>query len=70
MARKAFVLGPGFVGREVIDRLLGDGYQVTTIVRRESAGEELTKAGMIACNLYQGLTDELVWRSRHSYRKG
>lgn len=43
--RKVFVLGPGFVGREVIDRLLKEDLRVTTLVRRKEAGEELEAAG-------------------------
>ncbi|KAI9662941.1 MAG: hypothetical protein M1821_007988 [Bathelium mastoideum] len=46
--KKAFVLGPGFVGREVIDLLRHEGYSVTTIVRRDSAKEEFAKDGVKA----------------------
>lgn len=52
MATKAFVLGPGFVGREIIDRLLDEGHEVTTLVRRDSAKSEFEKAGMTAHSLY------------------
>lgn len=43
--RKVFVLGPGYVGREVIDGLLKEDFQITTLVRRKEAGEELEAVG-------------------------
>lgn len=43
--RKVFVLGPGYVGREVIDGLLKEDFRVTTLLRRKEAGEELEAAG-------------------------
>ena len=43
--KKAFVLGPGFVGREVIDLLQGKGYSITTIVRRAEVVDDFTKDG-------------------------
>lgn len=46
MPKKVFLVGPGYVGREIIDRLLADGsYEVTTLARREAAAEELRKDG-------------------------
>lgn len=41
-----FLIGPGYIGREVIDRLLESEYRVTALVRRESAGKELEKDGI------------------------
>ena len=41
--RKVFLIGPGYIGREVIDCLLESEDHVTALVRRESAGKELEK---------------------------
>ena len=41
-----FLIGPGYIGLEVIDRLLESGYKVTTLVRRKEAAQELEKRGV------------------------
>ncbi|CAI7600238.1 unnamed protein product [Penicillium bialowiezense] len=46
MSRSVFLLGPGFIGGEVIDLLLTTKYNVTTLVRRESAVAEFAKIGV------------------------
>lgn len=43
--KNVFVIGPGFIGREVLDLLLAEGYSVTTLVRRESYAKELEQSG-------------------------
>ncbi|QLI67657.1 uncharacterized protein G6M90_00g032670 [Metarhizium brunneum] len=49
MKSQVFVLGPGYVGREIIDLLLSEGqYEITTLVRREAAVEEFEKDGVKA----------------------
>ncbi|KAH0151627.1 NAD dependent epimerase/dehydratase family protein, partial [Aureobasidium melanogenum] len=40
-SKKVFLIGPGYIGLEVMDRLLEAGYPVTTLVRRKEAAEEL-----------------------------
>ncbi|KHN94782.1 NAD dependent epimerase/dehydratase family protein [Metarhizium album ARSEF 1941] len=46
---QVFVVGPGYTGREIIDLLLlEDRYEVTTLVRRESAIAEFQKDGVKA----------------------
>lgn len=40
-----FLLGPGFIGLEILGELLREGYQVTTLVRREEARASLEKLG-------------------------
>lgn len=40
-----FLLGPGFIGLEILELLLREGYQVTTLVRREEAKARLEKLG-------------------------
>lgn len=44
--KHVFLLGPGFIGREVIDRLQAEFYTVTTLIRREEAAPELNVAGI------------------------
>jgi nucleoside-diphosphate-sugar epimerase len=41
-----FLIGPGYIGRELIDRLLENAYKVTTLVRRKEAIQELEKDGI------------------------
>ena len=41
--KEVFLIGPGFIGLEVIDRLLENDYNVTTLVRRKEQAEELKK---------------------------
>jgi nucleoside-diphosphate-sugar epimerase len=41
-----FLIGPGFIGQEVIGELIKDGYQVTALVRKEEAATELQKKGV------------------------
>ncbi|EFY85434.1 NAD dependent epimerase/dehydratase family protein [Metarhizium acridum CQMa 102] len=49
MKSQVFVVGPGYVGREIIDLLLSEGqYEITTLVRREAALEEFEKDGVKA----------------------
>lgn len=47
MAEKGsvFLLGSGFIGLEILKELLADGYNVTTIVRREEAKARLENMG-------------------------
>ncbi|EME43981.1 hypothetical protein DOTSEDRAFT_62512 [Dothistroma septosporum NZE10] len=44
-SKSLFLIGPGFIGGEIIDRLLEDNYTVTTLVRREAAARDLTQRG-------------------------
>ncbi|KAK2609184.1 hypothetical protein QQS21_002266 [Conoideocrella luteorostrata] len=49
MVSKVFVVGPGYVGREIIDLLRADGnYEITTLVRREAAAKEFEQDGVKA----------------------
>lgn len=40
-----FLIGPGYIGLEILAELLRDGYQVTTLVRRKEAATDLEKTG-------------------------
>jgi nucleoside-diphosphate-sugar epimerase len=45
--KKIFLLGPGYIGRALIDELLKDGYSdITTMVRRKEAVPELENLGV------------------------
>lgn len=53
--KSVFLIGPGFIGREVLDRLLAEDYAVTTLVRRESYAREIEQSG--AKTVLGGLDD-------------
>ncbi|KAM3418176.1 hypothetical protein BST61_g6379 [Cercospora zeina] len=40
-----FIVGPGFIGWNVLDLLINEGYQVTGFVRRKEHGEQIAKSG-------------------------
>lgn len=40
-----FLIGPGFIGLQILGELLAEGYQVITLVRREEAKASLEKLG-------------------------
>lgn len=46
MPASVFLLGPGFIGGELIDLLLISNYKVTTLVRRESAVADYANLGV------------------------
>lgn len=50
-----FLIGPGFIGLEVLSELLREGYPVTALVRREEARASLEKAG---CRTVPGSLDD------------
>ncbi len=43
---QVFLIGPGFIGLEIIDELLENGCAVAALVRRESAATELQRKGV------------------------
>ncbi|KAI2736023.1 hypothetical protein DTO013E5_9178 [Penicillium roqueforti] len=46
MARSVFLIGPGFIGGKILDLLLQKKYNVTTLVRRQSAVADFEKLGV------------------------
>lgn len=50
MPASVFLIGPGFIGGEILDHLLNEDYTVTTLVRRPSAAEEFTRRGIKTVN--------------------
>lgn len=46
--KNVFIVGPGFIGWTVLDLLVGEGYQVTGLVRRESHAADLRQSGATA----------------------
>ena len=44
--KEVFLIGPGYIGLEVLDRLLENKYNVTALVRREAAARDLEKMGV------------------------
>ncbi|KAH9207479.1 hypothetical protein DL95DRAFT_313610 [Leptodontidium sp. 2 PMI_412] len=45
-SKTVFLIRPRFIGLEVLAELLKDGYQVTTLVRRQEAATDLKKLGV------------------------
>ena len=43
--KTVFLIGPGFIGRKVLDLLVGEGYSVTTLSRRKEQVPELERSG-------------------------
>lgn len=46
MSSSVFLIGPGFIGGEILDHLLREKYTVTTLVRRQSAVADFEKLGV------------------------
>ncbi|KAJ5764752.1 hypothetical protein N7520_004311 [Penicillium odoratum] len=46
MPGSVFLIGPGYIGGEILDHLLKQQYSVTTLVRREAAAEDFAKMGV------------------------
>jgi nucleoside-diphosphate-sugar epimerase len=62
-AKKVFLIGPGFIGAEVLDLLVREGYEVTTLVRRETYAAEISKWG---ANTVLGSLDDKSLIEKHS----
>lgn len=43
--KKVFIVGPGFIGWNVLDLLIAESYSVTGFVRRKEHGEQIQKSG-------------------------
>ena len=43
--KKVFIVGPGFIGWNVLDLLIGEGYQVTGYARRQEHADGLRTSG-------------------------
>jgi nucleoside-diphosphate-sugar epimerase len=46
-AKSVFIIGPGFIGRNVLDLLVAEGYHVSGLVRREEHGKQIRKSGAV-----------------------
>lgn len=46
MAKKLFLIGPGYIGRSILENLSRDEYNITALVRRQDAADELSKIGV------------------------
>ncbi|KAJ4305901.1 hypothetical protein N0V90_001434 [Kalmusia sp. IMI 367209] len=47
-SKRVFIIGPGFIGWNVLDLLISEGYAVTGLVRRESHAEQIKQSGALA----------------------
>ena len=57
-SKSVFLIGPGFIGWNVLDLLVAEDYSVTTLVRRKEHGEQIEKCG--AKVVYGGLDDDEI----------
>jgi nucleoside-diphosphate-sugar epimerase len=48
VAKSVFIIGPGYVGWNVLDLLLAEGYTVSGLVRRESHAKQIEESGALA----------------------
>lgn len=62
-AKKVFLIGPGFIGAEVLNLLVNEGYEVTTLVRRETYAAEISKWG---ANTVLGSLDDKSLIEKHA----
>lgn len=46
--KKVFIVGPGFIGWNILDILISHGYQVSALVRRDSHAEAIKASGATA----------------------
>ncbi|KAJ5464016.1 hypothetical protein N7475_007151 [Penicillium sp. IBT 31633x] len=58
MPSSVFLIGPGFIGGEILDHLINEKYDVTTLVRRQSAIADFEKLGVKT--VIGTLDDEIV----------
>lgn len=54
--KSAFIVGPGFIGWNVLDLLIAGGYSVTGFVRRKEHGQQIQDSG--ASPVYGDLNDK------------
>lgn len=54
--KSVFIVGPGFIGWNVLDLLVADGYSVTGFVRRKEHGHQIQASG--ATPVYGDLNDK------------
>lgn len=45
LRRQVFLIGPGFIGGEILDLLLQERYEVTVLARRQEAAQGLESLG-------------------------
>lgn len=56
--KSVFLIGPGFIGWNVLDLLVAEGYSVTALVRRKEQAEQIQASG--AKVVFGGLDDAEV----------
>lgn len=61
--KKVLLIGPGFIGLNVLNLLVAEGYEVTGLFRRQEHGEEIKKSGAITL---QGDLDDHDLIAKHS----
>jgi len=46
--KNVFIIGPGFIGWNVLDLLVGEGYKVSALVRRDEHAAQIERSGATA----------------------
>ena len=50
--KKIFLIGPGLIGADLLELLLDDGYEVTTMVRREEHAAQIKNLDLTSKSLW------------------
>jgi nucleoside-diphosphate-sugar epimerase len=61
--KRALIIGPGFIGWNVLDLLVAEGYSVTGFVRRKEHGDAIKASG--AANVVLGDLNDKKLSSLH-----
>ena len=62
--KKVFLIGPGLIGADLLELLLDDGYDVTTLVRRESHAAQIREFGNV--KVIMGTLDDKDIITKHT----
>ncbi|KAF1987905.1 NAD(P)-binding protein [Aulographum hederae CBS 113979] len=63
MSKTVFLIGPGFIGWNVLELLVGEGYTVSALVRRKEHAEQIQKCGALTV---LGKLDDKELIAKHS----
>ena len=61
--KQVFLIGPGLIGADLLELLIEDGYEVTTMVRRESHAAQIREFG---CKVIMGTLDDKDIIAKHT----
>lgn len=64
--KKIFLIGPGLVGADLLDYLIEDGYEITTMCRRESHAQQIREHYPGVKNVIMGTLDDKDLITKHT----